>query len=49
MLGHTNLQMTNRYLTLADADIENQRREFSPADRLGRRKNDLRCAKPKGY
>lgn len=34
MLGHTNLQMTQRYLSLARADIAAQARQFSPADRL---------------
>lgn len=36
ILGHTNLHMTNRYVALAQADIENQQRQFSPADRLKR-------------
>jgi site-specific recombinase XerD len=34
MLGHTSLAMVNRYVALAQADIENQARQFSPADRL---------------
>lgn len=34
MLGHTSLNTTNRYVALAQADIENQHRQFSPADRL---------------
>jgi site-specific recombinase XerD len=34
MLGHTDLQMTRRYVAIADADIEAQHRQFSPADRL---------------
>ena len=34
ILGHTSLHMTNRYVALAQADIENQHRQFSPADRL---------------
>jgi site-specific recombinase XerD len=39
MLGHTSLHMTNRYVALAQADIENQHRQFSPVERLkGRRK-----------
>jgi site-specific recombinase XerD len=37
LLGHTSLAMVNRYLALAQADIENQHRQFSPADRLRRR------------
>ncbi len=36
MLGHTDLKMTARYVRLAQADIENQHRQFSPADRLRR-------------
>jgi site-specific recombinase XerD len=34
LLGHTSLAMTNRYVALAQADIENQHRQFSPADHL---------------
>lgn len=34
LLGHTTLHMTNRYVALAQADIEAQHRKFSPADRL---------------
>lgn len=34
LLGHTNLAMTNRYVMLAEADLEHQHRQFSPADRL---------------
>jgi site-specific recombinase XerD len=34
MLGHTDLQMTRRYVAIADADIEAQHRQFSPMDRL---------------
>ncbi len=34
LLGHTSLTMTNRYVALAQADIEAQHRQFSPADRL---------------
>jgi len=33
LLGHTNLQMTNRYVALAQADLANQHRQFSPLDR----------------
>lgn len=36
MLGHTSLHMTNRYVSLAQADIQNQHRMFSPGDRLKR-------------
>ncbi len=34
ILGHTTLHMTNRYVALAQADIENQHRHFSPVARL---------------
>lgn len=34
ILGHTSLHMTNRYVALAQADIANQHRQFSPGDRL---------------
>jgi len=34
LLGHTSLHISNRYVALAQADIENQHRQFSPADRL---------------
>jgi site-specific recombinase XerD len=34
MLGHTDLRMTQRYLSLANADIAEQARQFSPADKL---------------
>lgn len=36
LLGHSSLSMTNRYVALAQGDIENQHRQFSPADRLAR-------------
>jgi site-specific recombinase XerD len=35
ILGHTSLHMTNRYVSLAQADIEQQQRRFAPGDRLG--------------
>lgn len=40
LLGHTDLGMTNRYVALAQADITNQHRQYSPVSRLkgGRRK-----------
>ena len=38
ILGHTTLHMVNRYVALAQADVENQHRQFSPGDRLGARK-----------
>ncbi len=34
MLGHTDLQMTQTYCALAQADIEAQHRQYSPLDRL---------------
>jgi len=34
LLGHTTLAMVNRYVALAQADIENQHRQHSPVDRL---------------
>ena len=37
LLGHTTLTMVNRYVQLAQADLEAQHRQFSPADRLKRR------------
>jgi site-specific recombinase XerD len=37
LLGHTTLTMTNKYVALAQADLEAQHRQFSPADRLKRR------------
>ncbi|MFN3653279.1 MAG: tyrosine-type recombinase/integrase [Armatimonadota bacterium] len=37
LLGHTSLVMVNRYVALAQADIESQHRQFSPADRLKRK------------
>jgi len=38
LLGHTSLHMTNRYVSFAQADLENQHRQFSPADRMRRAK-----------
>jgi integrase/recombinase XerD len=38
LLGHTNIKMTAKYVRLAEADAENQHRQFSPADRLKGRK-----------
>jgi len=37
LLGHTNLTMTRRYCAVAEADIRNQHRDHSPADRLVKR------------
>lgn len=34
MLGHESLEMTSRYVRLAQADVEKQHRQFSPADRM---------------
>jgi integrase/recombinase XerD len=36
MLGHSSLAMTRRYVELADEDIANQHRRYSPADRLSK-------------
>jgi site-specific recombinase XerD len=38
LLGHESLAMTNRYVALAQADLEAQHRQFSPTDRLLRRR-----------
>lgn len=35
MLGHTSLSVTQVYLKLADSDVQNQHRKFSPVDRMG--------------
>ena len=37
LLGHETLAMTNRYLSLTDADLEDQHRQFSPVDQLKRK------------
>jgi site-specific recombinase XerD len=34
LLGHTNIQMTLKYLSVAQSHIETQHRKFSPGDRL---------------
>jgi site-specific recombinase XerD len=34
LLGHTNIQMTLKYLSVAQSHIESQHRQFSPADNL---------------
>ena len=34
ILGHSSLKMTERYVALAQADVQSQHRQFSPADRL---------------
>lgn len=38
ILGHTSLAMTNKYVALAQADIQAKHRQFSPADRLKRKR-----------
>jgi site-specific recombinase XerD len=38
LLGHCDLAMTRRYVALAQADVEQQHRQFSPVDRLGKRR-----------
>ena len=37
LLGHTNLQMTLRYVNLAEADVQDQHRQFGAVLRLGNR------------
>lgn len=39
MLGHTCLAMTSRYVAVAQADIQNQHRQFSPVATLKGRAN----------
>jgi integrase/recombinase XerD len=34
LLGHSTLEMTRRYTRLADVDIKEAHRKFSPSDRL---------------
>ncbi len=41
ILGHTTLAMVNKYVALAQADIEAQHRQFSPGDRLIVRQSKL--------
>ena len=36
MLGHESIDMTRRYVYIAQADVQNQHRQLSPADRLHR-------------
>ncbi len=36
ILGHSDLKMTQRYVALSRADISDQHRRFSPADRIGK-------------
>ena len=36
-LGHTSLTMTQRYVALAEADMQNQHRQFSPVEGLKRK------------
>lgn len=38
ILGHTDLKMTQRYVSLAQADVENQQRQYSPVERLKSKK-----------
>jgi len=38
LLGHSTLAICNKYVRLAQADMENQHRQFSPVDRLKRRR-----------
>jgi integrase/recombinase XerC len=39
LLGHTSLTMVNRYLALADADLEAQHRQYSPVEALFGKQN----------
>ena len=34
ILGHSTLEMTNRYVKLANSDIENKLKKYSPAESL---------------
>jgi site-specific recombinase XerD len=36
LMGHSSLQVTQRYCALAEGDLENQHRQFAPTDRLNR-------------
>ena len=38
LLGHSRLEMTQKYVALAQADIQNQHRQFSPVERLLKKK-----------
>jgi integrase/recombinase XerD len=35
ILGHTSLEMTRRYVNLAEGDVKDKHRQFSPMDNLG--------------
>jgi len=35
ILGHTTLEMTRKYVTLASGDVKEQHRQYSPVDNLG--------------
>ena len=37
LLGHTDMKMTRRYTAIAQADVENQHRQFSPVETLRQR------------
>lgn len=41
LLGHTTLHMTNKYVALAQADIQAQHRQFSPSDRLAHTSGEI--------
>ncbi len=36
LLGHTRLDMTNKYVNFARANVEERYQQFSPVDRMGR-------------
>lgn len=42
ILGHADLTMTRRYTELADTDVQDKHRQFSPADRLRQPETDKR-------
>jgi integrase/recombinase XerD len=35
ILGHTTLEMTRKYVTLASGDVKEKHRQYSPIDNLG--------------
>jgi site-specific recombinase XerD len=35
ILGHTTLEMTRKYVTLASTDVKEKHRQYSPIDNLG--------------
>ena len=41
MLGHTDLTMTRRYVAIAQADLEEQHRRYSPVRRLSASRGEV--------